>query len=65
IGAVLAIIRRNVENSKRIIREIARGLPGKGECACASALQHAIITDRRKIPAAAMKRLSLLIGKYL
>lgn len=65
IGAVLAIIRQNVENSKRIIREIAKGLPGKGECACAATLKHAIITDRKKIPAAARKRLSLLIGKYL
>ncbi len=65
IGAVLAIIRRNVENSKRIIREIARGLPGTGECACADALQHAIITDRKRIPAAAKRRLSLIVGKYL
>ncbi len=65
IGAVLAIIRRNVENSKRIIREVARRLPGKGKCRCGEALEHAVITDRKKIPPAARRRLSLLIGKYL
>ena len=65
IEAVLAILRKNVENSKRIIREVARRLPGKGSCGCGEILRHAIITDRKRIPAAARKRLSLLIGKYL
>ncbi len=65
IGAVLAIIRKNVENSRKIIREVAKGLPGRGTCGCGAALGHAIITDRKRIPAAAKKRLSLLIGKYL
>ncbi|HEU5360814.1 MAG TPA: S-methyl-5'-thioadenosine phosphorylase [Candidatus Deferrimicrobiaceae bacterium] len=65
IEAILAIIRRNVKNSKRIIREVAKRLPGKGGCGCGETLRHAIITDRKKIPAAARKRLSLLIGRYL
>ncbi|PWB62907.1 MAG: S-methyl-5'-thioadenosine phosphorylase [Deltaproteobacteria bacterium] len=65
IEAILAIIRKNVENSKRIIREVARRLPGKGSCGCGQALKHAIITDRKRIPSGARRRLSLLIGKYL
>ena len=65
IEAILAIIRRNVENSKRIVREVAKRLPGEGRCGCGETLRHAIITERRKIPAATRKRLSLLIGKYL
>ncbi len=65
IESVLAIIRKNAENSKRIIRDIAARLPGKGECGCGQALRHALITDRKKIPAATRKRLSLLVGKYL
>jgi 5'-methylthioadenosine phosphorylase len=65
IESVLAVIRQNVENSKRIIRDIAGRLPGKGGCGCGETLRYAVITDPKKIPAAARKRLSLLIGKYL
>jgi 5'-methylthioadenosine phosphorylase len=65
IEAILAIIRRNVENSKRIIREVARRLSRPGGCGCGETLRYAIITDPKKIPVATRKRLSLLIGKYL
>ena len=65
IDAILDVLRRNVENSKRIVREIARGLPLPGRCRCGEALQHAIITDRKRIPPAARRRLALLVGKYL
>lgn len=65
IGAILAIIRRNVENAKQIIRGVAKRLPGKGGCGCGETLRHAIITDPKKIRPATKTRLSLLIGKYL
>jgi 5'-methylthioadenosine phosphorylase len=65
VEAILAILRRNVENSKRIVREVARRLPLSGGCRCGKALEFAIITDRKKIPASTRKRLSLLLGKYL
>jgi len=65
IEAILDVLRRNVENSKRIVREVARRLPLPGKCRCGEALKFALITDRKKIPPAARKRLSLLIGKYL
>ena len=64
IEAILANIRKNVENSRRIIREIARRLPGKDSCGCGEALRHAIITDRKRLPAANRKRLALFLGKY-
>lgn len=65
IDAVLAILGKNVENSRKIVRGVAKRLPLSGECGCGEALKHAVITDRKKIPAAARKRLSLLLGKYL
>jgi 5'-methylthioadenosine phosphorylase len=65
VEAILAILRRNVENSKRIVREVARRLPLSGGCRCGKALEFAVITDRKKIPASTRKRLSLLLGKYL
>jgi 5'-methylthioadenosine phosphorylase len=65
VEAILAILRRNVENSKKIVREVARRLPLRGVCGCGEALKYALITDRSRIPAAARKRLSPIIGKYL
>jgi 5'-methylthioadenosine phosphorylase len=62
VEAILSILRRNVETSKKIIGETAKRLPGEGTCGCAAALKHAVITDRKKIPAAVRKRLALLIG---
>jgi len=65
VDAILDVLRRNVENSKRIVREIALLLPLPGRCGCGEALKYAIITDRKRIPPAARRRLSLLVGKYL
>jgi 5'-methylthioadenosine phosphorylase len=65
VEAILAILARNVENSKTIVREVARRLPVPGTCRCGEALRHAVITDRKRIPPATRRRLSLLIGKYL
>ncbi|MBP2678430.1 MAG: mtnP, partial [Deltaproteobacteria bacterium] len=65
VEAILDVLRRNVENSKRIVMEVARRLPLPGGCRCGEALKYAIITDRKRIPPSAKKRLSLLIGRYL
>jgi len=65
VEAILGILKRNVENSRKIIREVAKRLPLSGECGCGEALKHAVITERKAIPTAARKRLSFLLGKYL
>jgi len=65
IESILSIVRQNVEHSKRIIRELSGRLPERTGCGCGETLRYAIITDRKKIPAATRRRLSLLIGKYL
>ena len=65
ITQVLDYLSRNVENSQKIVRQAVRSLPVERNCKCASALAHAILSDRKKIPAAAKKKLALLVGKYL
>ncbi|MGH2370138.1 MAG: S-methyl-5'-thioadenosine phosphorylase [Chloroflexota bacterium] len=55
----------NVETGKRIIQAALPGVAGERSCPCASALQHAVITQRDRIPKKARQRLNLLIGKYL
>ncbi len=65
VETILSTLRSNVENSRKILREVTRRLPLPGTCRCGESLKYALITDRKKIPAAARKRLALLIGKYL
>jgi len=65
VSTVIDYLNRNVANAQKIIREAVRSLPFERTCKCRSALAHAILTDRKKIPAQTKKKLALLVGKYL
>jgi len=65
IGAILAILQRNVQTAQEIITRTVPHLQGARTCPCSTALQTAIITDRAMIPAAVQERLGLLINRYL
>ena len=65
VSEVIQNLSRNAENAQNAIREALRGMPAARGCKCGSALAHAIITDRARIPAATRKRLAALVGKYL
>lgn len=65
VTQIIDNLNRNAENAQNIIREAVRVLPETRECKCGSALAHALITDRAKIPATTRKRLAALVGKYL
>jgi len=65
VTQILDCLCRNVENSQKILRSTIQSLPSERKCKYGSALAHALITDRKKIPAATRKRLALLVGKYL
>lgn len=65
VEQILRIIAQNVKLAQEIIRRAVAAIPAERGCACGSALEHAVITDRAAIPAAARERLGLLLGKYL
>jgi len=65
VDQIIAVLTKNTENVQRAIREAIRALDESRPCKCGSALAHAILTDRKTIPAAAKKRLALIIGKYI
>jgi 5'-methylthioadenosine phosphorylase len=65
VTTVIEYLTRNVEHAQKIIRNAVRILPQERSCKCGSALAHAILTDRKKIPAKTKKKLALLVGKYL
>jgi len=65
VEAVLAVMKKNIDTSKDMIREAVRLLPHDRSCACGQALKNAIMTPERLIPVQTKKNLALIIGKYL
>ena len=65
IEEIIAVLQKNADVAKRIIRGTVERLSPERTCPCASALAMAIVTDRSLIPEAARERLAPLVGKYL
>lgn len=65
VNQIIDFLNRNAENAQKIIRLAVGHMPRERTCKCGAALEHAIITDHKKIPARTKKKLWLLVGKYL
>jgi 5'-methylthioadenosine phosphorylase len=65
VAQIIENLTRNAQNAQNVIREVVKALPELRSCECGSSLAHAILTDRKMIPAAAKKRLAPIAGKYL
>jgi 5'-methylthioadenosine phosphorylase len=69
VEMVVANLKHNVANAKRLIRDMISRLPPAGaateSCTCASALKNAVMTDSALISDVLRHRYGLLIGKYL
>ena len=65
VDQIVAVLVKNAENASNLVREAVAAMPKERTCRCGSALKHAILTDRKKIPPKTRKRLKLILGKYL
>jgi 5'-methylthioadenosine phosphorylase len=66
VETVLAYLAKNAETAQKILRNsIAPAANRKRDCASASALQCAIITQKAAIPEHVKKDLAPIIGKYV
>ena len=65
VDQIVAVLVKNAENAAKVVRETVAAMPKERTCKCGSALAHAILTERDKIPAATRKKLSLILDKYL
>jgi 5'-methylthioadenosine phosphorylase len=65
VDQVLAVLAKNAENASKVLRATIAAMPSGRGCKCGSALAHAILTDRDKIPAATRQKLKLILDKYL
>jgi len=65
VDQIVAVLMKNAENACKVVRETVAAMPDGRSCKCATALAHAILTDRDKIPAATRQKLKLILEKYL
>lgn len=64
VEAVVGNLVANAENVKRLVRAVVPHLPPRS-CACGSALEHAIMTERRFWPRRTVARLRPLLSRFL
>ncbi len=65
LSQIIENLNRNTENAQKVLREALRAMPHGLSSIAHNALASAIITDRKKIPPQAKKRLAAIIGKYI
>ena len=65
VEQVIAVLNQNAHNAVEVVRRAVMALPKARSCKCGSALQYALMTDPKMIPAATRQALRLLLDKYL
>ena len=65
VDQIVAVLVKNAENAATVVRNAVASMPANRNCKCGTALAHAILTERDKIPPATREKLRLIIGKYL
>ena len=65
VGAILSIMKRNVEVAQRVLRKSLDLVHRLASCPCQSALDHAVITAQEVITPALRKRFQLLLQHRL
>jgi 5'-methylthioadenosine phosphorylase len=64
VADIITNLTRNAENASNVVAAAVAAMPAGRSCKCGSALAHAIITDRTKVPESTRKKLGILIDKY-
>ena len=65
VEAVVKTLQKNTQLAQESVRLLLRRLPSERPCDCGTALAGAIITRTDVVPVATLKRLALLIQKYI
>ncbi len=62
---VIEIMKKNVENAKRVIKRLITEIDADENCSCNNALANSIVTSEKNISPAVYKRLRPIIGRYV
>jgi 5'-methylthioadenosine phosphorylase len=55
---------KNAENACKVVAAAVAAMPAARSCKCGSALSHAILTDRTRVPETTRRKLGIFIDKY-
>jgi 5'-methylthioadenosine phosphorylase len=61
---IIRVLTQNAANAARVVAEAVRAMPAERKCKCGSSLAHALITDKKLVPAATIRKLEPIVGKY-
>jgi 5'-methylthioadenosine phosphorylase len=64
VADIIANLMKNAENACKVVAAAVASMPTTRTCKCGSALSHAILTDKTKVPDATRRKLGILIDKY-
>ncbi len=65
VDEIIGVLHKNADNAAKVVRQSVAAMPKARSCKCGSALAHAILTERDKIPASVREKLGLILNKYL
>lgn len=65
VDIVMDNLRKNVENSKKIILNLIKGISSDKDCSCQQSLKYSIVTSPDVISEDEKNKYKLLIGKYI
>ncbi len=65
VEMVIKVLNQNTEVAQKAIENLVMLLPETNDCDCQNILKNAIMTQRNIIPAKTIKKLGILVGKYL
>jgi 5'-methylthioadenosine phosphorylase len=65
VEQIIGVLNKNASNACEVVRRAVAAMPKTRSCKCGSALQHALLTQPDKIPAATRQKLALFLDKYL
>lgn len=65
VKEIIENLMKNAENACKVVAEAVQLIPRERKTKAMGALSHALITDRKSIPAETKEKLALLVSKYL
>jgi 5'-methylthioadenosine phosphorylase len=65
VDGVVEVLRRNTANAMRVVAEMADLAPRERRCACAHALDHAVMTERSAMPADVVEKMKPVFGRVI